>query len=53
MLKIYRQRYELSLRKLAPEIGIGYATLMRIEQGQDIDAATLLKLINWMTKPQV
>lgn len=50
-LRLLRTVRELSLRDLAPEIGIGYATLMRIEHGQAIDADTLLKLLQWLLKP--
>lgn len=48
MLRLYRTVRRLSLRDLAPQIGIASATLMRIETGQGIDAATLLKLWTWL-----
>lgn len=48
MLRLYRTVRGRSLRDLAPEIGIGAATLMRIESGQAFDAETLLKLWAWM-----
>lgn len=48
MLRLYRTVGGLSLRELAPEIGISSATLMRIETGQAFDADTLLKLWTWM-----
>ena len=48
MLRLYRVVRGLSLRDLAPKIGIGHATLMRIETGQLFDADTLLKLLAWM-----
>ena len=41
------------MRKLAPEIGISSATLHRICAGYAMDADTLLKVINWMTKDRV
>lgn len=50
MFRLYRTVRGLSLRDIAPDIGIGHATLMRIETGQAFDAETLLKLWNWMLK---
>ncbi len=48
MLRLYRAVKGASLRDIAPAIGIGHATLMRIETGQAIDADTLLKVWAWM-----
>lgn len=48
MLRLYRTVNGLSLREIAPQIGISHATLMRIETGQAFDAETLLKLWAWM-----
>lgn len=48
MFRLYRTVRALSLRDIAPEIGISHATLMRIETGQAFDADTLLKLWNWL-----
>ena len=48
MLRLYRTVKGRSLRELAPRIGIGHATLMRIETGQAFDADTLLKLWAWL-----
>ncbi len=48
MLRLYRTVRGLSLREIAPQIGIGHATLMRIETGRAFDAETLLKLWTWM-----
>ena len=48
MLRLYRTVNGFTLRELAPSIGIGHATLLRIETGQAFDAATLLKLWTWM-----
>ena len=48
MLRLYRTVRGFSLRDLAPQIGIGHATLMRIETGRAIDAETLLKLWAWL-----
>jgi transcriptional regulator with XRE-family HTH domain len=48
MFRLYRTVRGKSLRDVAPQIGIGAATLMRIETGQGFDADTLLKLWAWM-----
>lgn len=48
MFRLYRTVRGLSLRDVAPVIGVGHATLMRIETGQAFDADTLLKLWAWM-----
>lgn len=48
MFRLYRTVRGLSLREIAPEIGIGHATLMRIEQGQAFDTETFLKLVAWL-----
>ncbi len=48
LLRLYRSVRGFSLRILADQIGIGHATLMRIEQGQAFDAETLMKLWAWM-----
>lgn len=39
---------ELSLRDVGKEIGIGAATLMRLEQGRDPDGKTLAKVQAWL-----
>lgn len=51
MLRLYRSVRGVTLRELAPDIGISHATLLRIECGLAMDAATLLKLWTWMLKP--
>jgi len=38
----------VSIRELAKEIGISAATVNRIERGYVMDAATLMKVLNWM-----
>jgi transcriptional regulator with XRE-family HTH domain len=48
MLRLYRTVRGLTLREVAPQIGIGHATLMRIEAGQEFDSDTFLKLWTWM-----
>ena len=48
MLRLYRMVHGRTLRDVAPEIGIGHATLMRIEAGEAFDVDTLLKLWTWL-----
>ena len=50
MLRLYRTVKNRTLRDIGPEIGIGHATLMRIEHGEQFDADTMLKLWIWMLK---
>lgn len=51
VIRTYRLMQELTLRELGKEIGIGAATLMRLEQGRDPDGATLAKVWTWATQP--
>lgn len=51
VIRTYRLMQELTLRELGKEIGIGAATLMRLEQGRDPDGPTLAKIWTWATKP--
>lgn len=48
VIRKYRVTNELTLREVGKEIGIGPATLMRIEQGRDLDGATLAKVLAWL-----
>lgn len=48
MLRLWRTVNDRSLRDVAKDIGIGHATLMRIEHGEMFDAATMLKLWTWL-----
>lgn len=50
VLKRWRITSERDLRSVAKEIGIGAATLMRIEQGQMFDVETWLKIQAWLFK---
>jgi transcriptional regulator with XRE-family HTH domain len=51
VIRRYRVTSELTLRDVGKEIGIGAATLMRLEQGRDPDGATLTKVLIWLFKP--
>jgi transcriptional regulator with XRE-family HTH domain len=43
---------ERDLRSVAAEMGIGAATLMRIEHGREVDSATTIKLLVWLFEPR-
>lgn len=53
MLTLYRAARRLTVRDLAPQMGISIATLSRIERGQSMDADTMLKLWAWMLRDPV
>jgi transcriptional regulator with XRE-family HTH domain len=48
MLTLYRAAHGLTVRDLAPRMGISYPTLNRIERGEQCDVPTFLKLVAWM-----
>ena len=48
IIRKYRVTSELTLRDVGKEIGIGAATLMRLEQGRDPDGQTLAKVLAWL-----
>lgn len=48
IIRKYRVTSELTLREVGKEIGIGAATLMRLEQGRDPDGQTLAKVLGWL-----
>jgi len=50
MLRCFMAMERWSMRNLAPEIGISAATLHRICSGYAMDAATLMKVLNWLMK---
>jgi len=52
VIRKYRVTSELSLRDIGKEIGIGAATLMRLEQGRDPDGATLTKVLMWLLRAE-
>lgn len=47
----YRLGKRQSIRSLAQEIGIPFATLARVERGQNCDASTLVMLMDWLFHP--
>lgn len=50
VLKKWRLMAELDLRTVAKEIGIGAATLMRIERGHVPDGLTLARIMAWLVR---
>jgi transcriptional regulator with XRE-family HTH domain len=50
MLALYRASRRWTVRDVAPQVGISSATISRIERGQTMDAATLLKLLDWLLR---
>jgi transcriptional regulator with XRE-family HTH domain len=52
VLRKYRVMNELTLREVGKEIGIGAATLMRLEQGHVPDGTTLAKVLQWLLASQ-
>jgi hypothetical protein len=50
MLRCFIAMERWSMRTLGPEIGVSAATLHRICSGYAMDAATLMKILNWMMK---
>ena len=50
VIRGWRLHKELSLRAAARMMGIGTATLLRIEEGREPDLKTWLKIQNWLWK---
>lgn len=48
IIRRYRVTSELTLREVGKEIGIGAATLMRLEQGREMDSSTMAKVLAWL-----
>jgi transcriptional regulator with XRE-family HTH domain len=48
LLRSWRQKHDIGIRELAQEIGVSHGTVSRIERGEEINAATMMKLLNWM-----
>jgi len=48
MLTAYEQKFDLSGRKIAEEIGVDKSTFCRIKQGKMADSSNLAKIITWM-----
>jgi len=46
----WRRMEDLSLREVAPMLGISVATLSRVESGESMDGKTLAKILAWLMK---
>lgn len=44
----WRRIQGIGVREAGEEIGISHGTVSRIERGEQIDAATMMKLIRWL-----
>ncbi len=53
MLTLYRASRDWTVRDLAPVMGLSIATLSRIERGHAMDAATVLKVWQWLITERV
>lgn len=53
MFIAYRQKYDVSQRSQAREMGVSAATMSRIEDGQGMDLDTIFKLLAWMKENNV
>lgn len=51
LLHAYRKHYGLSLRDLEGHVGISYVTLHRFEKGRPIMQDDLIRLWQWLMKP--
>ena len=51
-LRIYRSAKDWDMRLLGAEIGISSATVCRLENGHSPDSTTLLRLLEWLLKPE-
>lgn len=53
LLSAYRILSALTVRALAKEIGIPFATLNRIERGSEMDLETFKKISDWFMKGEI
>lgn len=50
LIRCWRLIEELNLREAGRLLGISAPSVMRLEQGREVDASTFLKLMNWMMR---
>lgn len=50
LLVAYQQKYDVSGKDLAKQIGLSESALSRLKQGKGLDAAALVRIIVWMVK---
>lgn len=48
VIRKWRKMSDVGIREAAKEIGVTHGTLSRIERGEKMDAATLIKILNWL-----
>lgn len=48
LIRSWRQKHDLGVREMGHLLGVSHGTVSRIERGEQIDAVTLMKLMNWM-----
>lgn len=48
MLRLWRTVRQMTLREVAPSIGISHSTLLRLEQGKPCDLPSWLKVQAWL-----
>lgn len=48
VLNNWRRIQGIGVREAGVEIGISHGTVSRIERGEQIDAATMMKLLRWL-----
>jgi transcriptional regulator with XRE-family HTH domain len=48
VIRSWRQKRDIGVREMGQELGVSHGTVSRIERGEQINAVTLVKLINWL-----
>lgn len=50
LIRLYRSVNNINVRTMSKTIGVSPATLSRIENGKEMSADSLMKLMNWLFK---
>jgi len=48
VLKKWRRMSDIGIREASKQMGISHGTLSRIERGEAMDGATLIKILTWL-----
>lgn len=48
VIRCYRRIQDVGVRETAREIGVSHGTLSRIERGDTMEAATMMKILRWL-----
>jgi hypothetical protein len=48
MIRCYRKKQNIPVRKLAKTIGIDHAILWRFESGKSVNVKAWVKIVKWM-----